>query len=105
QWTPRRVLKRIPRTQDRLFADDTGAAHFFRPAVGVGNDPVAAQKLNDLLAFIRDPYGVVEEPLVLERLRPTGGIARFHLDPHVIGHRFRAGGRWLGMWLFPRSRH
>jgi hypothetical protein len=48
---------------------------------------MAAQQLHRLVAFVGDADRVVEEPLVLERLRAFGRVLRFDLDPDVIGDR------------------
>ena len=39
-----RILERLTRLQMRLFADHAVAVDFLHPAIGVGDDPVAAQQ-------------------------------------------------------------
>ncbi len=55
---------------------------------GVSDDPVTAEQLNGLVAFIGDADGILKDPLVLKRLRQLGRVARFHFDAHVVGDRF-----------------
>ena len=50
------------------------------------------EQLHRLLAFVGDAHGVVEEPLVLERLRVLGRVLRLDLDPHVVGDGLGAVG-------------
>jgi len=87
QRTPRRVLERLAGPQHGLFSDDSRAAHLFDVAGRVGDDPVARHELHRLAAFVRDAHGVVEEPLVVERVRVLGRVSRLDFDAHVVGHR------------------
>jgi len=100
----RRVLKRLARREDRLLADDPGAFDFLRAARGVGDDPVAADELNGVVAFVRDAHRIVEEPLILKRLRTLRGVLRFNLDTDVVGHGLRCR-RALRLGLEPAVVH
>src|SRR5688500_8758361 len=64
----RGVLKGLTWGEYRLFADDTGALVFLHVPRSVGDDPVTAQKLDRVVAFVCDPDGVIEQPLALKRL-------------------------------------
>src|SRR5205085_1135606 len=68
----------------RLVDEYGRPSDFLHLAGCVGDDPVSAQELNRLVAFIGDAHRIVEEPLVLERLRPLGRVLRFDFDPHVV---------------------
>ena len=57
----------------------------------IGDGPVTAQELHRLVAFVADADRVVEEPVVLERLRVLGGVLRLDLDAHVVRDGFRSG--------------
>ena len=88
QRAPRGVLKRLAGPQHRLLADDARALDFLDVAGRVRDDPVTAEQLDRLLAFVGDADGVMEEPLVLERLRVLGRVLRLDLHPHVVGDGF-----------------
>ena len=79
-----------PGAQHRLLADDARAFDFLDVAGRVGDDPVAAEELHRLVAFVGDAHGVVEEPLALKRLRVLRRVLRLDLDAHVVGDGFRA---------------
>ena len=87
----RGVLKRFAGMQERLLADDAGPADFLGVAGGVGDDPVAADQLDVVVAFVRDPNGIHEVPELFERLRPIGHELRFDFDTNVVRDRFRCG--------------
>ena len=89
QRASRGVFERFARLERRLLADDAGAADFFDVARAVGDDPVAGQQLDGLLAFVRDRDGIEEEPLVLRRLGLLRGVLRLDRDADAAGHRFR----------------
>src|SRR6266849_6673610 len=90
QRPTRRVLKRLARREDRLFADDPGAFDFVRAARAVGDDPVTADELNGVVALVRDAHRIVEEPLILKRLRTLRGVLRFDFDADVVRHSLRS---------------
>ena len=89
--TSRRVLKRLTGPENRLLADDALAFHVLGVAGGVGDDPVAREQLHGHVAFVGNPNGVVEEPLLLERLRVLGSVLRLDLHAHAIRDSFGAG--------------
>src|SRR3954471_1802155 len=63
QRAPRGVLERLARREDRLLADHTWALHFFGVAGRIGDHPVAAQKLDGLLALVGDAHCVMKKPV------------------------------------------
>ena len=82
-----------PGREHRLLADDARAFDFLGVAGRVGDDPVAAEELHRLLAFVGDAHGVVEEPLVLKRLRVFRRVLRLDFDPDVVGDGLGASTR------------
>src|SRR6185312_915809 len=63
-----RILVVLARTDGRLLSDDPVALHVLLVAVGVGDDPVAAEELGRHLALVRDADRVDENPLAAGRL-------------------------------------
>ena len=85
------VLKRLPRREDRLSADDAFALHLFDLAGGIGCDPVPAQELDGFVTFVGDSNRVVKTPFIVERLGLFRDVARLGLDTDVVGDGFRGG--------------
>src|SRR5271166_301605 len=54
QWGAACVFEALAWPENRLLADDTGAAHFLHMSVAVGDLPVAVAQLNRLLAPVLD---------------------------------------------------
>src|SRR5436190_4964918 len=83
--TPRRILERLAGHKDRLLAHHARASHFFDLLHRVGNDPMPAEQLHLLRALVGDPYGVLEHPLVLKRLRVLCRVPGENLDADFVG--------------------
>ena len=62
QGAARRVFERLPRLEGWLLTHDTEATDFFEVAVGVRDDPVAADQLNRVRPFVGYLDRVQEEP-------------------------------------------
>lgn len=65
QWAPRGILKRLSRREYRLFSNNAWSLYFFHFAVRVRDDPVTANELYRFRAFVGNPYGIQEKPLLL----------------------------------------
>ncbi len=68
-----------------LLADDAAAAHFFHLVVVIGNDPVARQQLDGLLALVFDADGVGENITVVVGVRLILQILRLHGNVDALG--------------------
>ena len=68
QLAVRRVLKRFAGMEKRLLADDAGSADFLGVAGGVGDDPVSAEQLDVIVAFVGDADRIDKMPQLFERL-------------------------------------
>src|SRR4029453_7633052 len=73
EWPARCVLKRLARSQHGLLTDDPRPFDFFRPAGRIGRDPMPAEKLNRLVAFVGDADRVIEAPGALKGWGMLGG--------------------------------
>ncbi|EXF46893.1 hypothetical protein BAY1663_00617 [Pseudomonas sp. BAY1663] len=72
------------RGDQRLFADDPGAAHFLHLAIAIGDDPVPRKQLRRNLASVFDGYRVGKGVAVLFRLRLCGQVAGRDADIDAI---------------------
>jgi len=63
EGTARSVFKALPGCQPGLFANDARALYFFHFSHSVGDNPMAADELNGVPAFIGDIHGVEKKPL------------------------------------------
>src|SRR5262245_24948465 len=88
QWTAGGILERLSRSEHGLFANHSWTTYFFHVPSGIGNNPMPTQQLNSLRAFVRDPHGVEEKPLVLVRSGAARVIPRLHVNPNPLGHSF-----------------
>jgi hypothetical protein len=79
QGTTRGVLEALTGFENRLLANDSGALDLFDLAIAVGDDPVAREELNRLLAQILDGDRVEKEPV--PRLRLGTVRVELWLDP------------------------
>jgi hypothetical protein len=93
EGTARRVLKISARRQNGLIANDTGALDFFHFSHAVGDDPMAADELDRVAAFVRDADRVEKKPQILIRSGAARVILRMDADADVFGCGF--GGRHL----------
>src|SRR5215471_993828 len=104
QLAARGVLERLARPQQRLLADDAPTAHFLGMAGRVGNNPVPAQQLDVVVAFIADADRVGEKPLVVEGLGPICGERRFYFHAHVVRDGLRRRGMQRLTFVFHHRR-
>src|SRR5438034_2100212 len=79
------VLERLARREQRLFAHHARPFHPLHIAVGVGDDPLAADELAGLAADVRDPHAVGEEIVVLARLAPLFDVHALYFDADAPG--------------------
>ena len=54
----------------------------------ISDDPVAANELDCLVAFVGNADGVVKKPVHLKRLRLLGCVLRLNLHSDVVRHGF-----------------
>src|SRR5215472_11383938 len=95
------ILEALTRAEDRLLADNAGAANFLHPSLAVGDLPVAVAQLDRFLASVFDPDVVGPYVTVLGRRRAILEIERLHRDFDRSGS-FRVHRQYP---LFPSRRY
>ena len=63
----RGILKRLPRPQQRLFADNAWTVHMLCPAARVGDLPGSSQQPNRVGALIFDPHAIGPNEAIVVR--------------------------------------
>src|SRR5205814_8764093 len=79
------VIEGLARPQQRLLANHARTLHPLGIAVGVGDDPLAADQLRRLRADVRDPHAIGEEVIVLARLASLLDVHALHFDADPPG--------------------
>lgn len=82
------VFEALPGLQCRLFADDSGAMHFFGMAGSVHDGPMPVDQLDGSLAFVRNADGVKEEPAAARRVAVLRRKASADLHADALGFGF-----------------
>src|SRR6185369_5522914 len=87
QGTEAGVFEVFARRQDRLLADHSGPLDPLHFAVGIGDDPLAADELGPLLSLVRDADLVGEEVIALLRRAAVLVVEALHLHADAPGRR------------------
>lgn len=74
----------LPRLQNRLKAHNTLALHFPGIAVGIHNNPVAAQQLNSVFTAVFNGNQVSKNKLVACRIGVIWQVACFHRNGNAV---------------------